>query len=62
MATLDWIARPLSEFLPDSARVIATLDTHAAGEPLRIVTGGYPDLPGVTMLERRRYAKEHHDD
>jgi trans-L-3-hydroxyproline dehydratase len=35
---------------------------HAAGEPLRIVTGGYPELPGATMLERRRYAKEHHDD
>src|SRR5437879_1561700 len=47
---------------PEGARVITALDTHAAGEPLRIVTGGYPELPGATILERRRYAKEHHDD
>jgi len=58
MATLDWNARPL----PEGARVLTTLDMHAAGEPLRIVTGGYPDLPGATMLERRRYARERHDD
>jgi proline racemase len=58
MTTLDWNARPS----PEGARVITTLDTHAAGEPLRIVTGGYPDLPGATILERRRYALEHHDD
>jgi proline racemase len=58
MATLDWNARPLLE----GARVLTTLDVHAAGEPLRIVTGGYPDLPGATMLERRRYARERHDN
>ena len=58
MTTLNWNARPS----PEGARVITTLDTHAAGEPLRIVTGGYPNLPGATILERRRYALEHHDD
>src|SRR5262245_39595735 len=58
MATLDWNARPP----PEGARVLTTLDMHAAGEPLRIVTGGYPELPGATILERRRYAREHHDD
>jgi proline racemase len=58
MTTLNWNARPS----PEGARVITTLDTHAAGEPLRIVTGGYPELPGATILERRRYAKEHYDD
>jgi proline racemase len=58
MTTLNWNARPS----PEDARVITTLDTHAAGEPLRIVTGGYPELPGATILERRRYAKEHYDD
>jgi proline racemase len=58
MATLDWNARPSLE----GARVLTTLDVHAAGEPLRIVTGGYPDLPGATMLERRRYARERHDN
>jgi proline racemase len=58
MATLDWNARPSLE----GARVLTTLDMHAAGEPLRIVIGGYPELPGATMLERRRYARERHDD
>jgi trans-L-3-hydroxyproline dehydratase len=41
---------------------ITTIDAHAAGEPLRILTGGYPDLPGATILERRRYAKAHYDE
>src|SRR5205085_1279605 len=36
-------------------------DAHAAGEPLRIVTGGLPELLGATMLERRRYMQEHFD-
>lgn len=43
-------------------RVISTIDAHAAGEPLRIVTAGLPPLPGETILERRRYMAEHHDD
>ena len=34
---------------------IQTLDYHTAGEPLRIVTGGLPDLPGATILARRRF-------
>ncbi len=40
---------------------ITTIDCHTAGEPFRIVTGGYPDLPGDTILARRRFAKEHLD-
>jgi len=38
---------------------ITTLDTHTGGEPFRVITGGFPELPGNTILERRRYAKEH---
>ena len=40
---------------------ITTIDAHTAGEPFRVITSGYPDLPGGTMLERRRYAREHLD-
>ena len=40
---------------------ITTLDAHTGGEPLRIVTGGFPEVPGRTVLERRRYAREHLD-
>ncbi len=43
-------------------RVISTIDAHAAGEPLRIITAGLPPLNGATVLERRRYMSEHHDD
>ncbi|MGZ3629042.1 MAG: proline racemase family protein [Ktedonobacteraceae bacterium] len=41
--------------------VITTIDTHAAGEPLRIIAGGLPEIHGTTMLERRRYMLEHLD-
>ena len=41
--------------------VVTALDVHAAGEPLRIITGGLPELPGATMLERRRWMREHMD-
>jgi trans-L-3-hydroxyproline dehydratase len=42
-------------------RRITTLDAHAGGEPLRIVTGGLPPLAGATMLERRREMRARHD-
>jgi trans-L-3-hydroxyproline dehydratase len=35
---------------------------HTGGEPLRIVTGGYPALPkGLTILEKRAYVRDHLD-
>jgi len=37
---------------------LSVLDTHAAGEPLRIVTAGLPPLPGGTMLDQRRHLKD----
>jgi proline racemase len=40
---------------------ITTLDAHAAGEPLRIITGGLPALEGATILERRRFMRERYD-
>jgi trans-L-3-hydroxyproline dehydratase len=40
---------------------ITTIDAHTGGEPFRVITGGYPDLPEDTILARRRYAKEHLD-
>lgn len=40
---------------------ITTIDAHTAGEPLRIITGGIPPIPGDTILAKRRYAKEHLD-
>jgi len=40
---------------------IRVLDMHTGGEPVRIVTGGYPPIPGDTILAKRRYAREHLD-
>jgi proline racemase len=40
---------------------VTTIDTHTAGEPLRVITGGFPDVPGETILARRRYARENLD-
>lgn len=42
-------------------RIISTIDAHAAGEPLRIISAGVPPLPGASILERRRFMAEHYD-
>ncbi|NIA70851.1 proline racemase family protein [Pelagibius litoralis] len=34
---------------------------HTGGEPVRIVTSGYPPLFGATLLEKRRDARDRHD-
>ena len=39
-----------------------TVESHAAGEPLRVVTGGLDPIPGATVLEKRRFARERLDD
>jgi proline racemase len=36
-------------------------DLHTAGEPVRILTAGYPELAGTTILEKRRDALARHD-
>jgi len=40
---------------------IQTIDAHAAGEPLRLITGGFPAPVGATMLEKRDWVREHCD-
>lgn len=46
---------------PTNWKRIKTIDAHTAGEPLRIITSGLPDLPGDTILAKRRYAQKHID-
>jgi len=41
--------------------MIETIDLHPGGEPLRVVLDGFPDLPGDTVLERRRYCRDNCD-
>jgi len=45
----------------DNWTKIRTVDAHAAGEPLRVVTEGVGPIPGRTILEKRRFAREHLD-
>jgi proline racemase len=40
---------------------VTVIDSHAAGEPFRIVVDGLPDIPGETVLQRRRFASENLD-
>lgn len=41
-------------------RTIQAVDTHI-GEPMRVITGGVPPIPGETMLEKMNYMKENDD-
>lgn len=40
---------------------LTVVDMHTGGEPLRIVTSGYPDIPKGTILEKRAYVRDHLD-
>ena len=40
---------------------ITTLDCHVAGEALRVVTAGFPEPSGSTILEKRQYCRTHLD-
>jgi proline racemase len=42
-------------------RIITAIDTHTEGNPERVVTGGIPPIPGKTMLEKSKYARDHLD-
>lgn len=43
-------------------RTIQAIDSHTAGEPTRIVTGGVPPLGGATMAEKRHLLQRDHDE
>ncbi len=41
------------------SRLVATIDSHTAGEGTRLVTSGLPPIPGKTMAEKLAYAEGH---
>ena len=53
---------PMRQWKPprDWLRITA-IDVHTGGEPFRVITGGFPELSGDTILARRRWVKEHFD-
>ena len=46
---------------PEAWERIETIESHTGGEPFRIVTEGYPEIPGESMAEKRAFASEHLD-
>ncbi|MFZ6745194.1 proline racemase family protein [Undibacterium sp. JH2W] len=40
---------------------INSLDCHTGGEPLRIITKGFPNLPGKRILDKRAYCQANYD-
>lgn len=44
-----------------SIRNIYAVDSHTMGEPLRLIVGGFPNLIGNTIPEKREYFIEHYD-
>lgn len=42
-------------------KTLQIIDSHTAGMPTRIITGGVPPLPGDTMVEKAIYFSEHYD-
>lgn len=41
--------------------ILTSIDAHTAGEPLRLITSGWPAPKGATILERRAWARQHQD-
>ena len=50
----DW--QPPRRFLR-----LSTIEMHTGGEPLRIFTSGVPELASDSVLEKRRYFRDHYD-
>ncbi|HEU4834005.1 MAG TPA: proline racemase family protein [Pyrinomonadaceae bacterium] len=46
---------------PEHWTRITTIDMHTGGEPLRVIFDGLPPVEGETVLEKRRYFRDHYD-
>ena len=46
---------------PSHWQRLTAIDAHTAGEPLRVIVSGWPEMPGDTILDRRRHARMHLD-
>jgi len=45
-----------------SSRIINVIDAHTCGEPIRVVVGGIPYIPGETVKERLSYFQNNMED
>ena len=44
------------------SNVVQAVDTHACGEPGRVIVGGVLDVPGNTMFEKMQYLETEADE
>jgi len=47
--------------LAKSSQVVHTVEMHTGGEPARLITSGMPPIQGKTLLEKRRFCRQHLD-
>jgi proline racemase len=43
-------------------KLISAVDSHTQGNPTRVVVGGFPPIPGKTMMEKLNYVSKNFDD
>ena len=55
------LARGRSWRPPKGWRSVTVIESHAAGEPLRVVLDGIAPIPGDTIVAKRAWAREHLD-
>lgn len=54
-------AEPAAERDRATNLTIQTMDLHCAGEPLRIIRTGFPEVPHLPVLDRRHWVRENAD-
>ena len=48
-------------WVPGDGSKVQSIEMHTGGEPLRVLTDGLPEIKGKTILEKRRFFREHFD-
>lgn len=56
-----WVGSSTPAARAHSRTTMEAIDLHCAGEPLRLVRSGYPQVPHLPVLERREWVREHAD-
>ncbi len=52
----------LKDWSPPSGWLrLTSIESHAAGEPFRVIISGYPALKGKNIIEKRTFASSHLD-
>lgn len=46
---------------PHEGAAISVVEMHTGGEPLRVILRGYPEVKGGSLLDKRRYIRQHLD-